>query len=305
MAKVVSLLASSTEIVCALGYEHVLVGRSHECDFPESIKHLPICTSPKFPTDGTSYEIDEKIKAIVQEGLSVYRVDADKLADLQPDLILTQTQCHVCAVSFEDVESALRECTSVDANVISLAPYDLEGIRRDILKVADVLNDPDAGHLLVEKMDLRMRMIESLSRAVDDKPRIALIEWIHPLMSAGHWMPELVHMAGGEVVFGEAGKHSPWMKWEDLKAQDPDVILVAPCGFDLVKTAAEMHFLTGNPEWSTLKAVREKNVFIADGNQFFNRSGPRIVETLEIIAEILHPHLFHYGHENSGWKRFL
>jgi iron complex transport system substrate-binding protein len=299
--RIVSLIASATEIVCALGFEPQMAGRSHECDFPASIKRLPVCTRPKFEVEGLSYEIDQRVKAILQEALSVYRVDAGLLERLQPTHIITQSQCEVCAVSFQDVEQAVCQFTSSQPVIVSLEPNALADVWADIRRVADALGAPERGDRLVASLRQRMDDIAAKARTTDSRPTVACIEWIDPLMAAGNWMPELVELAGGVNLCGEAGKHSPWMKWEELVANDPDVIFISPCGFDLARTLQETPLLTGRAEWSDLKAVRSGRVFVADGNQYFNRPGPRLAESLEILAEMLHPESFHFGHENEGW----
>ncbi len=301
--KIVSLIASATEIVCALGFEDQLVGRSHECDFPASVKRLPVCTSPKFAVEGLSYEIDQRVKAILQESLSVYRVDAGLLEQLQPTHIITQSQCEVCAVSLKDVEAAVCQFTSSRPVIVSLEPNSLADVWADIRRVGEALGTEEGAGQVIGDLKWRMCEIEAKAQTAETRPTVAYIEWIEPLMAGGNWMPELVEMAGGVNLFGEAGKHSPWMNWEELAAKDPDVIFISPCGFDIERTIEETHLLTGKPEWQNLKAVRANRVVVADGNQYFNRPGPRLAESLEILAEILHPHLFHFGHENSGWVR--
>jgi len=300
--RIVSLIASSTEIVCALGFENNLVGRSHECDFPESVKKLPVCTETKFVTDGTSYEIDQRVKAILQEGLSVYRVDAGKLNELRPDIIITQTQCEVCAVSLRDVEAAVCDLIDSRPQIVSLRPNSLADVWADIMRVAQALGIHERGRLLVQQLQQRMAAIAEAAQALPSRPRVACIEWIEPLMAAGNWMPELVEMAGGLNLFGDAGKHSPWMTWEQLCEKDPDVIIVLPCGFDIPRTRQEMPTLAQKPEWPQLQAVRNHRVFLADGNQYFNRPGPRLVESLEILAEILHSGVFSFNHARIGWQ---
>ena len=303
MPRIISLIASSTEIVCALGFEDQLVGRSHECDFPESVKKLPVCTAPKFQPDGSSYEIDQRVKAIVQEGLSVYRVEAGKLNELRPEVIITQTQCEVCAVSRRDVEAAVCELIDSRPKIVSLEPNALADIWTDILRVAEALDVPERGKALVKQLQKRMAAIAERARALSKKPAVACLEWIDPLMAAGNWMPELVAMAGGVNLFGEAGKHSPWMRWEHLCANDPEIIVILPCGFDIARTQQEMPVLRQKPEWRQLRAVKNRRVYLADGNQFFNRPGPRLVESLEILAEIFHAEVFSFGHEGAGWWR--
>lgn len=298
--RIVSLIASSTEIVCALGLRDGLVGRSHECDFPADVTGLPVCTEPKF-ADGTSYQIDERVKAILQEGLSVYRVDAGRLAALDPDVIITQTQCDVCAVSLADVEDAV--CRMVDSSprIVALEPNSLDDVFADIGKVAEALGAGERGGRLIAGLRERMDEIRRRAREIDERPSVACIEWIEPLMAAGNWMPELVEMAGGRSVVGRAGEHAPWMSFDRLVDLDPDVIVVLPCGLDIERTRRELPALTQRPAWSTLRAVAGGRTFIADGNQYFNRPGPRVVEALEIMAEMLHPEIFDFGHRQRGW----
>ena len=306
--RVVSLIASSTEIVCALGFQHRLVGRSHECDFPSSVEPLPVCTAPKLNPQASSQAIDQQVKRILQDGLSVYRVDADLLKQLQPDLIITQTQCEVCAVSLRDVEQAL--CAWLDSGpqqgppprVVSLEPNALTDVWADVQRVAEALGAPASGTELAERLQQRMAAIAKKARTLGARPTVACIEWIEPLMAAGNWMPELVRMAGGVNLFGEAGKHSPWMSWEQLREADPEVIVVLPCGFDIHRSRQEMPALTEKPGWGQLQAVRNRRVYLTDGNQYFNRPAPRLAESLEILAEVLHPASFHFAHQGTGWQ---
>ena len=302
-SRVISLIASATEIVCALGFEPQMVGRSHECYFPATVKRLPVCTSPKFEVEGLSYEIDQRVKAILQEALSVYRVNADLLERLRPTHIITQSQCEVCAVSLKDVEQAVCQFTGSRPVIVSLEPNALADVWSDIRRVAEALNAPERGEELVAILRRRMDEIATKARTEASRPTVACVEWIDPLMAAGNWMPELVEMAGGVNLFGETGKHSPWMSWEELFEADPDLIFISPCGFDITRTMEETDLLTGKPGWKDLIAVKGARVFVADGNQYFNRPGPRLVESLEILAELLHPELFHFGHEDKGWVR--
>lgn len=302
--RIVSLLASTTEIVCALGFRANLVGRSHECDFPADVEMLPPCTEPKFNTYGTSYEIDERVRAIVQEGLAVYRVDSDRLKELSPDVIVTQDQCEVCAASVKDVEAAVCEWTGHNARIVSTRAQDLAGVWQDIVMVAEALGVKAKGAAYVRGLQVRVAEIAAKAKTLPEKPRVAVIEWIEPIMAGGNWMPELVTLAGGESLFAEAGKNSPYIKWDELRAADPDVILITPCGFGIPRALEDMPRLLALPGWFDLKAVREGRVVVADGNHYFNRPGPRLVESLEILTEILHPAQFRFGHEGTGWIRF-
>ncbi|MFN8450173.1 MAG: cobalamin-binding protein [Anaerolineae bacterium] len=308
--RIVSLIPSATEIVCALGFEADLVGRSHECDYPPSVRDLPALTEPKFDVNGTSREIDERVKTVLglqqqaREALSVYRVDEAKLRDLQPDIIVTQAQCEVCAVSLSEVERVTRECLTIPAQIVSLEPMQTADVFADILRVAEALGVPERGAALVTELQGRMDDIARRAADLAVKPTVACVEWIDPLMAGGNWVPELVQMAGGIELFGKAGQHSPWLYWDDLWAADPDVIVVLPCGFDIERARAEMPALTRQPGWKTLRAIRSGQVYLTDGNQYFNRPGPRLVESLEILAEILHPDTFDFGHEGAGWIRY-
>jgi len=301
--RIVSLLPSATEIACGLGFEDQLVGRSHECDHPAEVRALPSLTEPKFKVEGTSAAIDQRVKQIVSEALSVYRVDTAKLRELRPDVIVTQAQCEVCAVSIRDVELAVADWIGAAPKIVALAPYSLGDVLNDIGRVAMALGAGVAGIEFVTGLSRRMSEIEARAKAAPSRPAVANIEWIEPLMAAGNWMPELTGMAGGRNLFGVAGAHSGWMKMEELVAGDPEVIVIAPCGFDLTRTASEMSALEAGPEWRRLRAVRERRVYLADGNQYFNRPGPRIVESLQILAEILHPEVFAPSMEGAGWRR--
>jgi iron complex transport system substrate-binding protein len=301
--RIVSLIASATEIVAALGFEEQLVGRSHECDFPPGVKCLPVCTSPKFDVEGSSYQIDQRVKAIVQEGLSVYRVDGERLRELEPDVIVTQAHCEVCAVSLREVERTVCAWLRACPRLVSLTPNCLADLGTGIDQVADALDASEAGVELTARLFGRIEEISRRARTPPSKPTVACIEWLDPLMAAGNWMPELVERAGGVNLFGVAGKHAPWMTWEELVARNPEVIALMPCGFDMDRTERELGLLRDRPEWPRLRAVRTERVFVTDGNQFFNRPGPRLVESLEILAELLHPDVFAFGHEGGGWRR--
>ncbi|MDF1663186.1 MAG: cobalamin-binding protein [Planctomycetota bacterium] len=306
--RIISLIASSTEILCALGFEDQLVGRSHECDYPESVKQLPIVTEPRFEIEGSSAEIDtrvkETLKASPEDALSVYKVHKDRLKALAPDLIVTQSQCAVCAVSLSEVERAVCEVLDGSTEIVSCEPHCLDDIWTDIRRIAGALNVSDKAEALIEGLKARLARMGEEAQKLTVKPTVATIEWIEPLMTGGNWVPELVRIAGGANLFGEEGKHSPWLSWEQLRQADPDKIVVMPCGFDIPKTREEMVYLEENPLWTELEAVKNKQVSLVDGNQYFNRPGPRLVESGEIFLEILHPEHFSFGHEGQGWEKY-
>jgi iron complex transport system substrate-binding protein len=278
------------------------VGRSHECDHPEWVRRLPAVTSPRFDTAASSRAIDTSVRGLVEQALSVYRVDAAALAALQPDVVITQVQCEVCAVSRRDVEEALREALPGRPRLVALEPNALADLWRDMRLVADALGVPERGVQLVSRLVRRTRAIAERASA-RPRPRVACLEWIDPLMVAGNWTPELVALAGAEDVLGKPGEHAGPVSLERLAAADPDAIFVTPCGFGLERTRAEMPVLERDPLWRGLRAVREDRVFLADGNAIFNRPGPRVAEALEVLAEALHPGAFRFGHEGRAWER--
>jgi iron complex transport system substrate-binding protein len=240
---------------------------------------------------------------LLSQALSVYRVDHEKLAALAPDLLVTQVQCEVCAVSLADVEEAVRVGLPSRPAIVSTRPDSLADIWTDLRAIAGALGVPERGVQLVTRLRARMRGIAERTRG-RVRPRVACIEWIEPLMAAGNWTPELLALAGADDVFELAGRHAGAIEFEQLAAADPDAIWITPCGFDLARTRAELAPLTRHAGWPALRAVREGQVFLGDGNALFNRPGPRVVETLECLAEALHPGAFRYGHEGSGWERW-
>ena len=300
---IVSLVPSATEIAAALGLTDYLTGRSHECDCPPGIETRPICTSPKFNPNGSSGEVHDRVTELLQSALGVYQINTELLQKLQPTHILTQAQCDVCAVSLSDVESAVSKLLQHHAKVISLQPRILDDLWSDIERVA--LSVGVDGQPLI--LWLKQRIAECVQRVQNvsqgDRPTVVCIEWIDPLMAAGNWVPELVALAGGESCFGEVGTHSPWMHWDDLVSVDPDIIVIMPCGYGLAKTRQELNILVQKSEWSTLKAVQTKRVYLTDGNQYFNRPGPRLVDSLELLAEIFYPENISFGYEGKGWER--
>ncbi|HEV7925208.1 MAG TPA: cobalamin-binding protein [Verrucomicrobiae bacterium] len=301
--RIVSLLPSCTEIVCALGCAERLVGRSHECDFPPEIQSLPVCTSPRLDPAASSAAIDAQIKSLLQGALSVYELDVARLRELRPDIILTQDQCAVCAVSLADLEKALPQVLAREAKIISVAPKRLADVWKDIQTIADALGQHEPGRAVL--LQLKNRVVDVILKTclIKKRPSVACLEWLDPLMAAGNWVPEMVELAGGRDVLGQPGLPSGWLEWNKLVELDPDMVVMMPCGFDLERTRLEAKVLEERPEWRKLRAVKSKNVFVADGNHYFNRPGPRVVESIEILAEILQPKLFSFGHEKRGWAR--
>jgi iron complex transport system substrate-binding protein len=239
----------------------------------------------------------------VRNALSVYEVFDDVLERLQPTHIITQTQCEVCAVSLCDVERSVASRLASRPKIVSLTPNSLADVWDDIRRVAGAISIAEHGETVVASLQARMCAISETARAAKECPRVALIEWIEPLMATGNWMPVLVEMAGGVNLLGAPDKHSGYTSWEEIVASDPDVIIVCPCGFDIARTESEMYWLTQRSDWRTIRAVHNGRVYLADGNQYFNRPGPRLVETLQILAETLHPEVFAPALEGAGWRK--
>lgn len=300
--RVVSLLPSATEIVAALGCGAWLVGRSHECDFPPGVERLPVCTRPRIDIAGTSADIDERVRGAVESALSVYEVLEGTLRRLRPDVIVTQDQCEVCAVSLAEVEACVAAWSGRPVKLVSLRAQTIAGVHDDILAVAKALDVGDAGAALVAAIACRNDAIAAAAKRLKARPTVACIEWTDPLMAAGNWVPEMVAMAGGHDLFGAAGEHAPALTWQALRAADPEAVIFMPCGFGLERTRAEAAALArATPGWGDLAAVRSGRVYATDANSFFNRPGHRLAESLEIMAEILHPEAFDFGHKGKAW----
>ena len=304
--KIVTLIPSATEIVAFLGQKNSIIGRSHECDYPHGLNHVAKLTSPKINVDGTSLEIDKQINTILENSLSVYKVDVQKLKDLDPDFIITQAHCEVCAVSFSEVENIDSKNLNKNTKIISLQPNTLNDVFNDIKRVAKDLNiENDFNNKLIENLNKRLLKIKKLSQEQESKPTIACIEWMDPLMIAGNWIPEMVKISGGTNILGKSGNDSHWIKFEELINKDPDIIIFLPCGFNIKKTKEELKIiLKKNDSWKELKAFKNEKLFVADGNQFFNRPGPRLIESLEIFAEVIHPKIFNFKHEGTGFINY-
>ena len=306
MKKIVTLIPSATEIVNFLGKKDLIVGRSHECDYPKDLKNIIKLTSPKINVDGTSGEIHKQINKILENSLSVYKVNVPELKKLEPDLVITQAHCEVCAVSFSEVEDIVAKHLSKKTKIISLQPNTLNDVFNDIKKVSSGLNlDVKIAENLIKDLNKRIENIQNKSSKQKERT-IACVEWIDPLMAAGNWIPEMISISGGKDIFGKAGKDSHWIKFKDIEKNDPDIIIFLPCGYDIPKTKNEVdNLFRKENKWKDLKAFKNKAIFIADGNQFFNRPGPRLVDSVEILAEIIHPNLFNFRFENNGWINFF
>jgi iron complex transport system substrate-binding protein len=287
--RVASLLPSATEIICAVGAEDRLVGRSHECDHPPSVRDRPVLTASRIDPRGSSRDIDAAVRAVIRDALSVYDVNEALLAELRPDVIVTQDLCEVCAVSIDDVRQALMRMVGADARLVSLRPTRLSDVLDDVVRVAEALGLDAGGRRVAAELRGRIDAVAERARAASRRPSVVSIEWIDPIMLGGTWMPELIELAGGEPVGVDAGHAAPTLTPEALRALEPEVVLIKPCGFDLARTLEERQVIETNILSGLPSTTR---VYATDGNAYFNRPGPRLVESLEILAACTHPDTF-------------
>ncbi len=295
-----------------LGLGDQVVAVSHECDYPPEIAGKPRATRSHIDSNLASAAIDVQVKERLAAGLPLYEIDRKLMRSLKPDVIVTQAQCDVCAVRYADVVDLVEQQPELrNTRVVSLNPGTLGEVLVDIERVAGAVQQADAGRRWVAELTTRVETVRAKTSALSpsERVRVACIEWIEPLMCAGNWMPELIETAGGVQTFSLNGEHSSYTPWDDLVAFDPQAIVVMPCGFDLARTLIEARRLVEFPRWSEIQAVRDKRVYAVDGNAYFNRSGPRLVESLEMLARLLHPTLFGLRGDKSGeghdWCRII
>lgn len=285
--RIASLLPSATEIVCALGLADQLVGISHECDYPPAVANLPVLTRSSIDATASSRTIHQQVAAQVSRGLSLYTVDEERLQQLAPDLIVTQDTCRVCAVSLADVQRAASDLVGHPAQVISLAPQTLEQVFAGFAEIATAAGVPERAGPTVA--GLRARLDTLVARVAGrPRPRVLGLEWLDPPMPIGHWSPELIHWAGGAAVGSVPDQPTHAMTWETVAELDPEIILVMPCGFKVGQTARELPALLAQPAIAATQAARTGRVHVIDGNTYFNRPGPRLVEGAEIAAALIH-----------------
>ena len=274
--RIVSLLPSCTEIICKLGYRKHLVGISHECDYPNSISGLPVLTKARLSTEGTSIEINQSVTDLLQRGLSVYDVDASLLKSLSPDIIVTQAQCEACAVSLDQVQDIVSNWTLNQTEIISLEPNTLNEVWLGFDVIAKTMGAPESSSILKSEINENFKLLKNKLKGTD-QPTVLCIEWIEPIMAAANWVPELVCLAGGQNVMSVSGTDSNYCSWDEIIKINPEIIILMPCGFEIKRTLDNIHFLQNKKGWQELKPVKENKVFVVDGNQYFNRPGPRLL----------------------------
>ena len=298
--RIVSMLASATEIVCALGAGEMLVGRSHECDNPDWVRRLPPCTSPAFDVSVSSGEIDKEVRRRLRAGEPLYQINGQLIRELLPDLLITQSHCEVCAVTPGDIE---RSGTCLPAaSQVALSASSLKETLQGILRIAQALGMEERGKAVARRERERLEAVREKA-APFRRPTVVMLEWTDPIFAMGNWGPELVEIANGELILGKKGEYSTAIASQQLRDADPEYLIVAPCGFNLQRSLQERSVLERYPWWRDLRAARKGNVAFADGNLFFNRSGMTVCQTAEIIAEILHGITFGGATEGISWLR--
>jgi iron complex transport system substrate-binding protein len=291
--KIATMLPSATEIVFGLGLGDMVIGTSHECDFPKEAKDLPTLTSASIDSTKSSREIHEQVNRLGLSALSLYHVDEELMVQLKPDVIITQDACDVCAVNFSEVERVVRKAFQNDCRIVALSPSNLNEIFQDIRNVAKALDVEDRGERYVAELTARMDALRAKSETLPDRPRTAHVEWLDPLITGAHWMYEMIELCGGTPVASEQGKASKIFDAKWFAELDPEVIVIAPCGFPIPQIMREANeFIHNLPDGPSLSAVRNHRVYVVDGNQYFNRPGPRIVDSAEILAHCVHPEVF-------------
>ena len=294
--RIVSLLPATTEWICEFGGMADLVGRSHECDYPPEIQDRPVVTAPTYDAEGDSAAIDDAVQSKVQDGLSLYDVDLERLRELDPDLIVTQDQCDVCAVNRSELEASLADWTGSEPSVFSMQPQTLKEVLDEALRLGRAVDRLETAMQALANYETGLRGLRDqigVDRTTNPQslPSVACVEWLEPLMVAGHWMPEVVEMAGGRAVLGTAGEPTRRVEWADLRDADPDAIVCMPCGFTIEETQRDLHYLTERDGWNDLSAVQNERVALLDGNAYYNRPGARIYRAIEVLASVLYPDL--------------
>ena len=289
--RIISLLPSATEIICSLGLREHLVGVTHECDYPVDIVGLPIVTKSAIPHDASSIEIDQLVRSQLETTTALYSLNVELLDELQPDIIVTQALCEVCAVSEAEIEASICQL-SKRPRVVNLEPMCLKDVFDTLLLVGQETNQRDIAVDVVHALNTRVERVRVLTESHIKKaqyPKVAFLEWIDPPFNAGHWTPELIEMAGGIDCLGNKHQPSQTTLWERIIEVQPDVMFVACCGFSMERAIQDLPILQANEGWEDLPCVKRNRVYFSDGNAYFNRPGPRLVDSLEIIANALHP----------------
>ena len=287
--RICSLLPSATEVIAALGLSEELVGISHECDYPPSIGNVPIMVEPMIPPHGlTSAEIDRQVAQLVASGQRLYRLNHDRLCDSRPDLILSQDLCHVCAVTPDQLHEAIRAMPH-QPTVLTLNPGTVHDVIDDVVRIGDAAGRSAEGHRFASQLRERLEAVRTRVQGLSHRPRVVCIEWLSPLYVAGHWVPEMVQLAGGQDVLAQPGTPSRVVTWGDIVAVSPDLLIVMPCGFSVERTRTELSQLMQQPGQWPIPSTLRADTFLVDASSYFSRPGPRLIDGIELLASILHP----------------
>jgi iron complex transport system substrate-binding protein len=301
--RIVSFLPSATEMACALGLGDRLLGITHECDYPPEITGKPIVVRNVLPIESMSQsEIDSAVTQRLRDGLSLYRVDETLMREIAPDLILTQDLCQVCAPSGNEV-SQLLKALPTSPQILWLTPKCLEQIFDNLRDLGEATGRAQTAEALIAEGRIRLERIETAARMAPSRPRVFCMEWIDPVYCSGHWVPEMVRIAGGIDSLGREGADSVRIPWQDVLRWEPEVLIVMPCGFGLEKAADQARQLSTYPGWADLPAVRDSRVYAVDANSYFARPGPRVVEGTELLAHLLHPDRFAWSGPPNAFRR--
>lgn len=303
MQRIVSFLPSATEMACALGLGDSLVGITHECDYPDEVKDKPVVVRNVLPIESmTESEIDGAVAERLSTGQSLYQIDESLLAELAPDLILTQNLCQVCAPSGNEVSEVLKSLPRTP-DILWLTPKSLDEIFDNLRELGIATGRLEQAEMLIAEGRARLEKLKSATESLSQRPRVFCMEWVEPVFASGHWVPEMVSIAGGEDGLGQDGADSVRISWEKVLAWRPEVFIVMPCGFNLPKVIEQGKLLTKKPRWRDLPAVRNGRVYAVDANSYFARPGPRVVEGTELLAHLIHPEAFAWNGPGDAYQR--
>ncbi|MEO6307374.1 MAG: cobalamin-binding protein [Nitrospiraceae bacterium] len=300
--RICSLLPSATEVIAALGLSDELVGISHECTYPPSIKNVPVMVEPMIPSHGlASDDIDRQVHQLVASGQRLYRLNDHLLREAQPDLILSQDLCHVCAVMPDQLHDALRSMPH-QPTILTMNPSTVDDVIDDVVRIGDAAGRSAEGHRLATQLRDRLDVIRTRVQGILHRPRVVCIEWLSPLYVAGHWVPEMVQLAGGQDVLAESGSPSRVVTWDEILAAAPDVLIVMPCGFSVERTQTELFQLLQQPGQWRLSQNLAQRTFLVDASSYFSRPGPRLIDGIELLAAILHSSDHSHIHESMACR---
>lgn len=300
--RICSLLPSATEVIALLGLSDELVGISHECDYPPSVRSVPIMVEPVIPPHGlASADIDQRVRQLAASGKQLYRLKDNLLRQARPDLVLSQNLCHVCAVTPDQLHDALSSLPH-QPTVLTLNPSTVQDVIHDVVRIGDAAGRSAEGHRLAAQLHHRLEAVHTRIQGISHRPRVSCIEWLSPLYAAGHWVPEMVQYAGGQDVLAQPGTPSRVVTWDEVFAAAPDVLVVMPCGFSVERTQTELFHLMQQPGQWRLPTDLMQHTFLVDASSYFSRPGPRLIDGIELLAAILHPSNYDHIHESMACR---